>query len=742
MLKRVFLVVLIVVVAVFVWGTVDTYRESPPIPGRFVTTSGETVFVGAKIVAGKAAFQEADLMDYGSLYGNGAYFGEDYTALALHQVALRMNVLYARRMYGAPVSKLGPGRRAAVEDLVRHDLARTEFRGQEIVVSEVEGQAMRQIARETASRLLKTAPQEGYSATGVLTPAKASAVAAFFLYTAWTAVAHRPGLDYSYTNNWPYDPLAGNVPTTATFIWTWASIGLLLAAIGGTVYFYFAHIREPLEDPGQVEVEGFPELTPSHRKTQKFFVSVAILFLIQILAGLAMAHYYADRSSFFGLDLLNILPFNLLKAVHIQTAIFWIAISWIGGGLFLAPLVSRKEPKHQGLLVDILFVAVWVVGLATLFGLYAGIKGWLPGNSWFWFGNQGLSYLQLGRFDQLALFVGLFLWAFIVGRALWPAMKRQKGFGSLEHLLLYSSVAIAGLYVFGMFPVTWIMNSFTLTDFWRWWVVHLWVEGTFEFFAVVAIAYLLVVLGLVSRRAAERTTWFELILVFLGGIIGTGHHMYWIGEPWIWISLGSMFSFLEVMPLLLMIVESVENWRKTRHETFPHRVAFLYITGSGFWNFFGAGVLGGLLNAPLVNYYEHGTFLTLAHAHTAMFGAFGLLGIGLMYFGLRYIVGEQGCSDRLATWAFWLYNIGMVLWLLLNFLPIGFAQLAAVYDHGYVYARSLAFYNTTTLWQWLRMPGDVTFAAGALIMAVDIFQKVRLVAHRRVAAGRGRSIDA
>ncbi len=741
-LKRVFLGVLVAVVAVFAWGTVQTYRESPPIPSRFVTASGQTVFTGTELIAGKAAFQEADLMDYVSLYGNGAYFGEDFTALALHQTALRMNSIYAQRMYGVPLGRLGPGEEATVQARARRDLQRTEFQGKAIVVSDVEGEAMQQIAAATAARLLRTQPQAGYTASGVLTQGKALDVAEFFIYTAWTSVAHRPGLDYSYTNNWPYDPLAGNTPTAATFIWTWASIGLLLAAIGATVYFYFAHIRDPLEEPGTVEVQGFPELTESQRKTGKFFVSVALLFLIQIFAGLAMAHYYADRSSFFGIDLLQILPFNVLKAVHIQTAIFWIAISWIGGGLFLAPLVSRKEPKHQGLLVDILFVAVWIVGLATLFGLYAGIKGWLPGNSWFWFGNQGLSYLQLGRFDQLALFVGLILWVYIVGRALLPAIRRQKGFGSLEHLLLYSSVSIAALYAFGMFPITWIMNSFTLTDFWRWWVVHLWVEGTFEFFAVVAVAYLLVVLGLVSRRTAERVTWFELILVFLGGILGTGHHMYWIGEPWVWISLGSMFSFLEVMPLLLMIIESVENWRKTRQETFPHRTAFLYLTGSGFWNFFGAGVLGGLINAPLVNYYEHGTFLTLAHAHTAMFGAFGLLGIGLMYFALRYIVGEQGWSDKLATWAFWLYNIGMVLWLLLNFWPIGFAQLAAVYEHGYVYARSLAFYNTTTLWQWLRMPGDIVFATGALLMAIDIFLKVRLAARHRVATPRDPSIEA
>ncbi len=726
-LKRIFLVVLVSCLAIFVWATVITYQGSPPIPSEIVSTTGQVVMTGAQIAAGKAGFQEADLMDYGSVYGNGAYFGEDYTAQLLHEWAQKTLDNYAIQTYGRPYHLLNFGDQMLAQKKMQDLLQHPSWNGQVVVVPDYEASAMTSLLNSTAASLLVTDRQEGYTAAHALTSTSSLATSDFLLYTSWTAVAHRSGLDYSYTNNWPYDPLVGNRPTTQTFIWTWASIGLLLAGVGATLYFYLAHITSPVEEEGEASLINFPTLTPSQRKTGKFFISVAILFLIQIGAGIMMAHYYAERGGFFGINILNLLPFNVLKAIHIQTAIFWIAISWMGAGIFLAPFISGKEPKHQGLLVDILFIAVWVVGLSTLFGLYAGIKGWLPGNSWFWFGNQGLSYLQLGRFDQLALFVGLILWVFIVGRALWPALKKQKGFSSLEHLLLYSSASIAGMYVFGMFPVTWIMTSFTLTDFWRWWVVHLWVEGTFEFFAIIATAYLLVVLGILSRKTAERTTWFELILVFLGGILGTGHHMYWIGEPWIWLSLGSMFSFIEVLPLLLMVIEAIQHSRYLKaHQEFPHRVAFLYLIGSGMWNFFGAGVMGGLINAPLINYYEHGTFLTLAHAHTSMFGAFGLLGIGLMYFALRYLVGDKPWLERSAVWSFWLYNLGMLLWLVLNFWPIGFAQLAAVYTHSYAYARSLAFYNTTVIWQWLRMPGDILFAAGAVWMSWDIVKKVRL----------------
>ena len=240
-------------------------------------------------------------------------------------------------------------------------------------------------------------------------------------------------------------------------------------------------------------------------------------------------------------------------------------------------------------------------------------------------------------------------------------------------------------------------------------------------------AYLLMAVGLVSRKLAERAVYFELILIFLGGVIGTGHHLYWVGGPAIWVPMGTMFSFIEVLPLVLLIIEAIQQYQLIReHRACQYRLAYMYVIGAAFWNFVGAGVFGGgTLNAPLINYHEHGTFLTLNHAHTALFGAFGLLAIGLVYFCLRYIAGERHAfSERLGAWAFWLYNGGLVLWIALNFFPIGWPQLLAVYEHGFAYARSASFYDTTLLWQWMRLPGDVLFAAGALLMAWDFVVKL------------------
>jgi nitric oxide reductase subunit B len=356
-------------------------------------------------------------------------------------------------------------------------------------------------------------------------------------------------------------------------------------------------------------------------------------------------------------------------------------------------------------------------------------------NAWFWFGNQGLSYIQLGRFWQIGFFLGLLMWSGLMFRALWPTAAELwratldfwAGRIRIENLIWAATINIAVLYVFGMIPLTGIGRSFTITDFWRWWVVHLWAEQSFEFFASAMSAYLLMAVGLVSRMLAERAVYFELILIFLGGVLGTGHHLYWAGGPSMWVPLGSMFSFIEVLPLVLLIIEAIQHYRLIRgHRTFNYHLAYIYIIGAAFWNFVGAGVFGGgTLNAPLINYYEHGTFLTLNHAHTSLFGAFGLLAIGLVYFCLRYVAGDRvAFNERVGLWAFWLYNAGLVLWILLNFFPVGWLQLIAVYEHDFAYARSVAFYDGTLIWQWLRLPGDVLFAIAALLMAWDFIVKL------------------
>jgi nitric oxide reductase subunit B len=718
-----------------IWATYCTYLGAPPIPERFLSSNGQVLMTKEGIIAGKGGFQKAGLMDYGSLYGMGSCFGEDYTAHYLVALGQAISSNIAREQYDKAVPSLTPEQHDLVQKRTQFLLKDITLTDTDVILSGPITEAIEILRQDITTKLLQNDFVRGWTKASSLSKLDALQTADFLIYSSITTVANRPGKTYSWTNNWPHEPSLGNTPPTSVFIWTWASLTLLFFAIGAVLVIFRLYIEHKgPHETTQEFLTVFSPLTPSQSALGKYFLLVALLLLVQVGAGSLLAHYYVDRETFYGFEIGKYLPFSFLRSVHLQTPIVWIGLGWIGSALFLAPIIGKGEPRGQRLLVNVIFWALVVIVSGALLGNYLGILGIIQ-KGWFWFGNQGLSYIELGRFWQILFFLGLLMWSLVLLRTMWPTLLRLiswRSYYSLfraEHLIWYSTMGIALIYAFGMIPLTKIGSSFTLTDFWRWWVVHLWVEWAFELFAAAITAYFLMAVGLVSRQFAERTILFEWILILGSGILGTGHHLYWAGGPDIWISVGSMFSFLEVLPLFLLILEAIENYFMiNKHDNFPYRLPFLYILGATFWNFVGAGVFGGAINAPLMNYYEHGTFLTLNHAHTSMFGAFGLLSIGLIYLTLRYMTGHRtSWDDRIGVWAFWLYNAGLVLWVLLNFFPIGWPQLIAVYEHGYNYARSLEFYNTTLLWQWLRMPGDVIFAIAALLMAWDFFRKIRIL---------------
>lgn len=734
-LKWILLITAMICFSVLVWGTIKTYQLAPPLPQKIYSSDGQILMTESDITAGKAGFQKADLMDYGSLYGMGSYFGEDYTAKYLVRLGQIVESELALQRFSQPLTILSAGQKYEIRMEMQRTLKQLDLSKAVLTLPPVISRAIQQLQLEISQFLLKHDFAAGWTKAYSLTNQSALHTADFLIYSALTTVVNRPGKEFSYTNNWPYEPSVGNVATNSTFYWTWISYCFVFFGFGVVLYIYHRYLSEPdvgIKTPFFLD---FKPLTQSQQRVGKYFIIVALVLLVQIGVGAVMAHYYAEREGFYGINISTFLPFNFLRDVHIQTPIVWIGLSWISAAIFLAPIISGREAKWQGLLVDVLFWVTLFIVAGAIIGNYLGIMGFID-RAWFWIGNQGLSYLQLGRFWQIGFCVGLFLWSFIVFRGMWPTWASLKsatvefwtGRIHLEHLFWASTINIAVLYCFGMIPLTGIEKSFSITDFWRWWVVHLWVEQSFEFFTVCATAYLLMGVGLVSRRLVERTVYFEAILIFLGGVIGTGHHWYWTGTPDMWVPLGTMFSFIEVLPLTLLIIDAVEELQLIKKQKiFSYNLAYLYILGAAFWNFVGAGVFGGgTLNAPLINYYEHGTFLSLNHAHTALFGAFGLLALGLVYFCLRYATGNKlPWSDRPGILAFWLYNIGLVLWIVLNFFPIGWAQLMDVYQHGFAHSRSLEFYNTTLLWQWLRTPGDVVFAIGALLMAYDFVIKLR-----------------
>jgi nitric oxide reductase subunit B len=554
-------------------------------------------------------------------------------------------------------------------------------------------------------------------------PEQIRQLTAFFSWSAWAASALRPNRNHSYTNNWPPESLVGNHATADTVLWSVLSlvallggIGLLLAAFGRWNFLGW-HGREKQRIAFRPPDEVL--LTPAQRSCAWFFLVMSLLFLLQTLSGGATQHYRAEIGNFFGFDLARVLPFNLARTWHVQLAIFWVATSFLAAGIFLVPMITGREPRRQHWLSYSLLGALAIVVFGSLGGEYAGIHGWIQ-KGWSWFGNQGFEYLDLGRLWQMLLTVGLFFWVVILFRGLRGRLRVEHA-GNMPWLFFFSALAIPAFYAVGLLART--DSNFTTTDFWRFWVVHLWVEDFLELFTTVMVAYIFVLIGVVHQRVALRLIYLDVLLYSAGGVIGTMHHLYFSGEPAMHMALGAFFSAAEVIPLTFLTLESwsflqlgAQQGSQSR-TPFPHFWAVMFLASVGFWNFLGAGIFGFLINLPIVSYYEIGTALTANHAHAAMMGVYGMLAVGLALFCLRYMIPEKLWSDRAAKLSFWSLNLGLAWMVFASLFPLGLLQLYHSVSAGYFDARSLTFLSdrTNALLEWLRLPGDVLFIVGGTL---------------------------
>lgn len=702
-------------------GGAYIYKTRAPIPERVTDPSGRVLFTREDIAKGQELFRKRNLMNYGSVLGHGAYLGPDYTAEALHWMTEAMRHERSEGKY----ETLSVGQKAAIDAEIGVELKQNRYNPQtgDLTFTPAQARAWESVAARYVEVFSAGRPERSLQ-PGSLLPAgegggnaelsaeAARQMAAFATWTAWLSVAKRPEANHSYTNNWPYDRTAGNTATPAAMLWSGASVALLLLALGAILYFYHRYQLAPVDIEGatlRFDVGSSP-LTPSQRATAKFFVVAFLLFLAQTLLGGKMAHDYAEGTSFYGLPLSEWLPFQIARAWHLQLAIFWIATAWLGMGIFIAPLVSGREPKGQKHLVNVLFGALVAVVVGSLAGEYLAYKG-LLGQAWWWLGTQGWEYLELGRLWMYLLIGGMGIWLFIVFRGLRAALKAENDRGGLTHLLFYSAVAIPVFYCFALFIGK--NSHITMADYWRWWLIHLWVEGMFEVFAVVVIGFLMVRLGLVTAQSTLRAMYFQLMILLGSGIIGTGHHYYWIGAPEAWMALGSVFSALEVIPLSLLMVEAYSQYKVIKEGgiDFPYKAPFWFLVATAFWNLFGAGVLGFLINLPIVSYYQHGSFLTAAHGHGALMGVYGMLALALATFSLRNIVEPRHWKEKWIMAGFWGLNAGLMGMVLLTLVPVGALQAIESFQNGFWSARSWEFYQQPIINRllWLRMLPDSVF---------------------------------
>jgi nitric oxide reductase subunit B len=707
------------------------YQSAPPIPSAVVSASGDVLFTGEQVQRGQQVWLASGGQQQGSVWGHGAYVAPDWSADWLHREAEALKALRTREIAGnaEPTAAQRGAAQATLQEEMRrntHDAATGR-----VTVSDARAKVIRDVAAHydalfgNAASLSTLREQYAMRDNTLPDAADRAALTAFFFWSAWSAATDRPGESgLSYTSNWPHEPLVGNTLTGSAAMWSMVSVILLLAGIAAMLWLHGAGRHEPQPQPPAADPLLGATATPSMKAVRKYFFAVAGLLLLQIGMGIVTAHYAVEGNSFFGLPISELLPYVTSRTIHTQVGIFWIATAWLATGLYIAPLLGGREPRFQKLGVDFLFWAL----IAIVVGSTA--TGWLgtlqrSGTDFsFWIGNQGLEFTSMGRVWQMLLFVGLLLWAVLLGRALWPALKTPSESRGLIAMVFLSATCIGGFYATSL---TWGQKThYAMVEYWRWWLVHLWVEGFFEVFATAVIALIFTKLGLVRATSANRAIVAETIVFLFGGILGTLHHLYWTGTPTSVIAVGSVFSALEVVPLTLIGLEALQTWRRTQGTPWlaAYKWPVLCFVAVGFWNTVGAGLLGFAINPPASLYYVQGLNMTPAHGHAALFGVYGMLGIGLMLFCLRGLYARHLHADGLLKPAFWGLNVGLAMMVFMSLLPAGIYQAWASITRGLWYARSPEIVHSGVMEAlvWLRVPGDVLFAAGAVFLSLYVLR--------------------
>lgn len=728
--KKLWIALLLVVglsFAVLLFYGSQIYQKAPPIPEQVVDETGNVLFTANDIKDGQNVWQSMGGQEVGSIWGHGAYVAPDWTADYLHREAQYL----LNKWSGGSFDTQSDEQKALLEKRLQAFLRKNTYdeSTKTLTISTERIEAFEHVKAHYTSLFMddpaldKLRSDYAIPKNAIKDEVRMEKMAQFFFWASWACVTERPGEEITYTHNWPNDAQIGNVPTGDLVIWTGFSIIFLLIGIGVLVFVQARtqqeEILKPVDDPLMNQV-----VTPSMRATKKYFWIVNLLILAQVMLGILTAHYGVEGDGLYGIDIASFLPYSITRTWHVQIAIFWIASAWLATGLYIAPSLAGKDPKFQKLGVNVLFIALLIVVAGSLIGQWFGVMQKLGLVENFWFGHQGYEYVDLGRFWQLLLVIGLFLWLTLMIRPIIPIIKKGTNERGLLILFLISCFAIAFFYAAGlMWGRT---TNLAIAEYWRWWVVHLWVEGFFEVFATVVAAFLFTRMGLLRIKSATNNVLFATIIFLAGGILGTFHHLYFTGTPTAVMALGATFSALEVIPLVLIGFEAFHNYRMSKSTEWlaDYKWPIYFLLSVSFWNFLGAGIFGFIINPPIALYYMQGLNTTPVHGHAALFGVYGMLGIGLMLFVLRSMYRKHKWNDKLIKFTFWTLNIGLLLMVVISLLPVGLMQTFASVNHGMWYARSAEFMQqpVVNVFKWLRVVGDTIFGIGTITLFLFVYQ--------------------
>ncbi len=713
--------IFIVTFTVLIGAGAAIYKNAPPMPATIESPQHQVLLTRDNIQSGQETYLARGGQHIGSIWGHGSYLAPDWTADVLHRWGLATAGILLNGnpdFDQADFEALPAPDRAALQAQVQEQFKvnRYDAKGDVLTLTAAQTQGLAQVFADYHQLLSKGSAVHSIPRDWFTNDDQIHDVTAFFAWTAWVAAANRPGSPLSYTANFPHDDLIGNQAPAQFVIWSIVSVIVLIGAIA---LFLFVYLTQ--EDTEEIlPVANRPAIrlaTPSQKVTGLFFGVAMALFFVQILMGMVTAHYAVEGDGFYGVPIQHYLPYAASRTWHLQLAVFWIATCWLAAGLYFGPRFGKHEPKFQAWGNGGLLAALTLVVVGSLVGAWASVQGYLGGNDKsFWFGHQGYEYVELGRLWQLLLIGGMVFWLWLMFRALQPALKAEGSKTGLNHFFLYSAITIPLFYASGLMYTN--HTPVSVAEFWRWWVVHLWVEGFFEVFATVAIAYLCSELGFLKRSSALRATYLTTILYLGSGVIGTLHHLYFTGTPVFITALGSVASALEVVPLTLIGFEVVKSLKLSQEAQGFYRMPLRFFIATCVWNLVGAGVFGFLINPPIVLYYSQGINTTPIHAHAALYGVYGSLAIALMLFALREITPDHAWDEKNLNFSFWWINSGLVMMMVFGLIPNGFYQLVQSVNHGTWYARSAEVIGSPWMQAtvWMRIPGDIVFTIGAMML--------------------------
>jgi nitric oxide reductase subunit B len=513
-----FILVVIISFGVLLYYGYEIYQVAPPIPEKVVDDNGNQIFSGEDIKDGQNVWQSIGGQEVGSIWGHGAYVAPDWTADYLHREALYILNIYANNEYSKPYDDLEEEQQALLSTRLKNKIRKNTFDpATNTITIDPERLAAYKELSNYYKGLFTDDPKfdqlrKDYAipVNSIQDEERMQKMNAFFFWATWATVTNRPDSDVSYTHNWPNEKLVGNEMTMDLLAWSGVSIILLIFCVGALVLYQVKsgeddELLYPAEDP--LLRQG---VTPSMRLVKKYFWVVSLLMLVQVGLGIVTAHYGVEGDGLYGIPIDKFLPYAVTRTWHTQLAIFWIATAWLATGLYIAPAVSGKDPKFQVFGVNFLFIALLIIVAGSMIGQWFGVMQKLDMVDNFWFGHQGYEYVDLGRFWQLFLFVGLFVWLALMIRPLLPVLKKGGEEKNLIIMFLISCSAIALFYGAGLMWGR--QTNLAIAEYWRWWVVHLWVEGFFEVFATVVMAFLFVRLGLLKPKSATSSVLFSTII--------------------------------------------------------------------------------------------------------------------------------------------------------------------------------------------------------------------------------------